>query len=160
MLRLTLLLSMLCGPAFALSCKAPNFGENFNEAAAAEEVYSLMYGHIQPADPVPEYQEGKPREFVAAFIGKQLGGSGFSETVTLPVTVKTECVSAWCGPVPPFDEQMLVFIEQVGADLVLTSQACPGTYHLKPSLGQISAVRACMSALQCGAEEISAFADN
>lgn len=157
MLRLTLALVMLCGPAFALSCKAPNFGENFNDAAAAEEVYSLMYGRIQPAGPVPDYQEGKPREVVVAFIGKQLGRTGFSETVTLPVTVKTECVSAWCGPIPPVDEQMLVFLEQVGADLVLTSQACPGSYHLNPSLGQISAVRACMSALECGAQEIGAF---
>ena len=156
MLRPTLLaLALMTTPAFGLSCAPPNFGNAFNEAAAAEEVYSLVRGRFQEAGPIPDYVEGKPREFTYAFIGKQLGQSGFGETVTIPVIVKTECVSAWCGPVPPVDMSMMVFLEQVGADNVLTSHPCPKDYLVKPSLGQISAVRACMSKLECGPDELS-----
>lgn len=157
MLRLSLVLSLLAAPAFGLSCKAPNFGEAFNRAAVAEEVYALVYGRFQEAGPIPEYVEGQPREVVLAFIGKQLGQGGFTETQTIPVIVRTECVSAWCGPIPPLGDQMLVFLEQVGGDNVLTSQACPSDTHINPSFGQLTAIKACMSALNCGPEEIEAF---
>ncbi len=157
MLRLAVVLTFFASPVFALSCKAPNFGEAFNRAAAAEEVYSLVYGRFQEAGPVPEYVQGKPREVVLAFIGKQLGRTGFGEMQTIPVIVKTDCAGDWCGPLPPLGDQTMAFLEQVGSDLVLTSPACPGDYHVNPSLGQISAIRACMSALECGEDEIKAF---
>jgi len=157
MLKSLLALALTATPAFGLTCAPPNFGEAFNEAAAAQEVYALMKGRFQEAGPIPELVEGKPREFTYAFIGKQLGQSGFGDTQTLPVIVKTECVSAWCGPVPPVDNELMVFLEQVGSDLVLTSHPCPKDYTVQPSLGQISAIRACMSKLECGPEELTAL---
>ena len=157
MLRTLLAFAMMTTPAFGLSCAPPNFGDAFNEAAQAEEVYSLRKGRFQEAGPIPEFVEGTPREFSYAFIGKQLGQSGFGETETLPVIVKTECVSAWCGPVPPVDMEVMVFLEQVGSDHVLTSHPCPKHYTVKPSLGEISAVRACMSKLECGPDELGAL---
>jgi len=158
MLRTTMIaLGLMATPAFGLSCAPPNFGNAFNEAAAAEEVYSLVYGRFQEAGPIPELVEGEPREFTYAFIGKQLGQSGFGETQTVPVIVKTECLSAWCGPVPPVDTQLLAFLEQVGGDLVLSSHACPKDFKVEPSLGEVSAVRACMSNLKCGPDELGAL---
>lgn len=157
MLRIVLLLMLIASPSFGLSCKAPNFGEAFNRAAVAEEVYNLGYGQLREAGPIPDYVEGQPREVVVAFVGKLLGSSGFGETQSLPVTLKTNCVSAWCGPIPALGEQMLLFLEQGEGELILTSDACPGQYHLSPSLGQISAIRSCMSALECGPDELSAF---
>jgi len=157
MLRLAVAFTMITTPAFALSCKAPNFGEAFNRVAAAEEVYNLGYGQLRDAGPIQEYVEGQPREVVVAFVGKLLGGNGFGETQSLPVTLKTECAASWCGPIPAFGEQMLVFLEQGEGELILTSSACPGDYHLNPSLGQVSAVRSCMSTLECGPDEIEAF---
>jgi hypothetical protein len=157
MLRTLIAFAMMTTPAFGLSCAPPNFGEAFNEAAEAEEVYSLVYGRFQEAGPIPDYVEGQPREFTYAFIGKQLGQSGFSQTQTIPVIIKTECVSAWCGPVPPVDTQVLSFLEHVGSDHVLTSHTCPKDYKVEPSLGEVSAVRACMSNLSCGPEELGAL---
>lgn len=158
MLRLTVALSLLIAPAAnALSCKAPNYGEDFNRIAAAEEVYSLAYGQFREAGPVPEYEDGEPREFVVAFVGKLMGSNGFGETQSLPVTIKTECASAWCGPVPTLETQMLVFLEQVPGALQLTSHVCPTDFFASPSLGQISAIRACMTDGTCGADEIEAF---
>lgn len=157
MLRLALALSMMASPALALSCKAPNFGEAFNRIAEVEEVYNLAYGQLRDAGPIPEYVEGQPREAVVAFVGKMLGQNGFGETQSLPVTVKTECAASWCGPFPAFGEQMLVFLEQGDGELILTSYACPSDYLVNPSLGQVSAIRSCMSALNCGADEIEAF---
>lgn len=157
MLRLTLAFFLVTGPAFGLSCKAPNLGEAFNRIAEVEEIYNLAYGQLRDAGPIPEYVEGQPREVVVAFVGKLLGTNGFGETQSLPVTVKTQCSASWCGPIPPFGEQMLVFLEQGNGELILNSYACPSDYLLKPSLGQVSAIRSCMASLECGADEIEAF---
>lgn len=157
MLRFLIAACLCASQASALSCAPPNFGEAFNRAAAAEEVYSLMYGRFQEAGPIPEYVRGEPREVVLAFVGKQLGRSGFGETMTLPVIVKTECHSAWCGQLPALGDQTMAFLEQVGSDLVLTSHLCQRDFMANPSLGQISAIRACMNALECGTDEIKAF---
>lgn len=158
MLRLTVAFSLfLSQGAYALSCKAPNFGEDFNRIAAAEEVYSLAYGQFREAGPIPDYQEGQPREVVVAFVGKLMGSRGFGETQSLPVTIKTECASAWCGPIPTLNTQMLVFLEQVPGALQLTSHVCPTNFFANPSLGQISAIRACMTDGTCGDDEMAAF---
>ena len=147
----------LANPAFGLSCKAPNFAERFNYIAGVEEVYSLLHGRFQEAGPIPEPVAGQPREFALAFIGKAIGQQGSGETVTIPVIVKTSCVGEWCGPTPPLGENLLLFAEHLDQDHGLNVDACPADYHVNPSLGQLAAIRACMTDLQCGAEEISAF---
>ena len=114
-------------------------------------------GGFRRLDPIPEYEEGQPREFTYAFIGKQLGQYGFGETQTIPVIIKTECVSAWCGPVPATETQTMAFLEHVGSDLVLTSDPCPSDFKVQPSLGEVSAVRACMKNLSCGPDELAAL---
>ena len=150
---------MLASPAFGLSCKAPNFGENFNRVAAVEEIYSVGYGQLRPLDGVPAYVEGQPRAVKMQFVGKMLGRMGFGQTGTVEVTVRTECAGSFCGPIPTTQTQMLAFLEHQAGGLALRSGACEPDYHLNPSLGQLSAVRACMTAGTCGADEIDAFAN-
>lgn len=160
MFRLTCALLLISGPVYALSCKVPNFAEGFNRVAAAEEVYSLGYGRLKEIGPVPDYIRGKPREIAVEFVGKLMGSSNFGQTQTLHVTVITQCASAWCGPMPSTEEQMLVFLEQRNQELILTSHICPQDFHLSPSLGQVTAIRECMKALTCGDDEIKAFNPN
>ena len=144
-------------PAFGLSCKAPNFGESFNRVAAVEEVYSVGYGQLRPLGEVPPYVDGQPREVKMRFVGKMLGRLGFGETGTVDVTVATECAGSFCGPIPTTQTPMLAFLEHKSGGLALRSGACEPDFHLNPSLGQISAVRACMREGTCGDDEIDAF---
>ena len=160
MRRLGLMLFLLgATPAFGLSCKAPNFGEDFNRIAVVEEVYSVGYGQLRPLELVPDYVDGQPRSVKMQFVGKMLGRLGFGETGTVEVTVTTGCAGSFCGPIPTTQTPMLAFLEHKPAGLALRSGACAPDYHLTPSLGQLAAVRACMKAGTCGTDEIDAFAN-
>lgn len=157
MRSLVFLAVMMASPAFGLSCKAPNFGEQFNYVAGVEEVYSVGYGQLRPLGEVPPYVDGQPRDVKMRFVGKMLGRLGFGETGTVDVTVKTECAGSFCGPIPTTQTPMLAFLEHQSDGLTLRSAACTPDFLLNPSLGQISAVRACMTSGTCGADEIDAF---
>lgn len=157
MRSLILIAALLAGPAHGLSCKAPNFGEDFNRIAVVEEVYSVGYGQLREVDPVPDEVSGQPRSVRMRFVGKMLGSSGFGQTGAVDVTVNTECAGDWCGPIPTTGTQMLAFLEHRGDGLALRSGACAPDYLLNPTLGQIGAVRACMRLGQCGTAELSAF---
>lgn len=157
MLRYMAALMLMAGPAFGLSCQAPNFGQSFNRAVAADEVYSLVYGQLREVAPIPEGVRGQPRTVPMQFVGKVMGANGFSETQTLSVTIETRCAGSWCGTIPTLEKPMLAFFEQREGGLVLTSHACTSDFHLNPSLGQVSAIRACMRAMDCGEDELEAF---
>lgn len=152
MMRLALLLCVLAGPAFALSCKPQNFAADFNRVAAAAEVYSLVYGEL-----IYEGQSADEPVLSAQFKGRMFGRVGRGAEEVIPITITRECTGGMCAPVPPPGTVMLAFLEQRGARLHLYSGLCAPDYALNPSLGRIAAIRACMRAGQCGDEELQAF---
>ena len=157
MRSLVFCLLVLAGPAFGLSCKAPNFAEDFNRIAAVEEVYSVAYGQLREVGIVPPAVDGEPRSVKMRFVGRMLGQLGFGETGTVDVTVNTTCAGSFCGPLPTTQTPLLAFLEHGDGGMTLRSAACAPDYHINPSLGQVSAIRACMRELNCGADEIDAF---
>ena len=157
MRSLVLILSLLAAPAFGLTCKPRNFGEDFNRIAVVEEIYSVGYGQLREVDPIPDAVEGQPRSVRMRFVGKMLGGSGFGQTGSVDITVNMECAGSFCGPVPTTRTPMIAFLEHKDDGLALKSGVCAPDYLLSPTLGQLSAVRACMRLGACGEEELDAF---
>lgn len=155
LLKIICALSLLAGPALGLSCKPPNFGERFNTAAAAEEMYSLVYGAFEPMVPQDDLADAMAAPFI--FDGKQLGREGFGQTQAREVMVERSCAGDFCGPFPPTGVPMMALLEHRGTVQVLNAGPCSNDVALEPSFGQVSAIRACMGSLECGAEEISAF---
>lgn len=148
-------LSLLASPAFGLSCKPPNFGEAFNHAAAAEEQYSLVYGVFEPFVSEEDLADAMAAPYV--FNGKQLGREGFGQTQAREVTVERSCAGDFCAPFPPSGIPVMVLLEHRGAAQVFSAAPCTDQIAIDPSFGQVGAIRACMSALECGPDEIGAF---
>ena len=146
---------LLAGPAFGLSCKPPNFAEAFNRAAAAEEMYSLVYGIFEPVVSQDELADAMAAPFI--FDGKQLGREGFGQTQAREVTVERSCAGSFCAPFPPTGVPMMVLLEHRGTAQVLNAKPCGDEVMLDPSFGQVGAIRACMGRLECGPDEIAAF---
>lgn len=146
----------LAAPAHGLSCKPPNFGERFNEAAAAEEVYSLHYGVLTPGLDGDDLADGGSAPYL--FEGKQLGRQGFGETEEIGLILIRECAGSFCGPLPTSGVPLLLLAEHRGDAMVLTADPCGTNVSLEPGFGRVAAIRACMRALACGPEEIEAFA--
>lgn len=154
--RIICAVSLLAGPAFGLSCIPPNFAERFNEAAAAEEMYSLVYGVFEPMVPEGDLADAEAAPYI--FDGKQLGREGFGQTQAREVVVERTCAGSFCGPFPPSGVPMMALLEHRGTAQVLTADPCGNNVKLEPSFGQVGAIRACMTSLECGADEIGAFA--
>lgn len=162
-MRLPLILSLLLSgsvafPTFALSCKPPNFANRFNEAAAAQEVYALFLGELVPLVNMDALSDALSAPY--RLEGRQLGRAGFGEDVTVDLSVERTCAGSFCGPFPSSRTPLLVLVENRGAAMVVTSAPCGEDVFLTPSFGQVSAIRSCMRVLECGAEEIDAFAQD
>ena len=155
----SLILAMIsviaASPALALSCKAPNFGEDFNRIARAVELYSVAYGTLRLAGTLQSYTRGEPREVLFEFNGTYLG-QGATKRVA-EVVVRTECVSAWCGQIPPEETPMLMFLQHERNGLSLLSGPCASDFFIAPSLGKVGAIRACLRMGRCGDAEKAAF---
>lgn len=152
---LTLAVLLQANAALALSCKPPNFADDFDRIARAVELYSVAYGTLRLAGPLQSYVTGEAREVLFEFNGKLLGRRG--EKVTREVLLRTECTGSWCGQIPPEGQPMLMFLQNERAGLSLRSGACSGDFYINPSLGKVAAIRACMRKGLCGDAEREAF---
>jgi len=159
MLRSLILLLLLPTHALALSCAAQNFGEDFNRIAEAPELYSILYGSLQSNEAISQAKTSAPREASYTFEGRYIGLRQ-DQAGELTITAKTSCIKSWCGGLPPVETPVLMYVQHDGAALTLASGACVKDFIVNPSLGQVTAIRACMRAGSCGAEEIGAFSQN
>lgn len=154
-LALALCLVLQAGTAVALSCKPPNFGEDFNRIARAVDLYTVAYGTLRLAGALQSYERGQPREILFEFNGKFIGHR--QQKLTREVLVRTECTGAWCGQVPPEDTPIVMFLKHENAGMSLASGPCIKDYFAAPSLGRVSAIRACLRKGLCGDAELDAF---
>ena len=139
--------------ATALSCKPPNFAEDFNRVSAADEVYSLVFGRF--AESSEDLADATNTEL--RFTGKRLGVNGFRVEETFPVAVSRECVGDFCAPFPKTGTHFLAYFQHIGQGFAYVARPCAADLDLNPSIGRVSALRTCMRLGECGPDEISAF---
>ena len=149
------MLNLHHGPAAALSCKPPNFALGFNVAADAEELYSLVFGVLSPLGSEALLANATTARF--HLNGRRLGRNAFRPEETLIVEIQRHCVNRTCAPFPKTGSPHLLLVEHRGNDLAMDLRPCGQNLHLNPSLGRVSAIRACMRKGHCGAAEIEAF---
>lgn len=154
LLSLISLAAIEVSPASALSCMPPNFADDFNRAAEAEELYSLVYGTMDPVEAI----DADAMEAEFRLTGRRLGRREFRAEETLRVNVARSCAGEFCAPFPPSGTPMLTLIEHMkDGSFLLEIAPCSGVVHLNPTLGRVSAIRACMRAGKCGPDEHEAF---
>lgn len=145
--------------ANALSCKRPNFAEEFNRVAAAPELYSVVYGTLKAVSPIPSYAPGEPRKVAYVMEGRRMGQRGFRGWEDIDFLAQTGCAGEWCGALPPEGHPVLAFLQHEDVGLTLDVPACSTDFTVAPSLGQVTAIRVCLREGTCGADELDAFAE-
>ncbi|WP_375261727.1 hypothetical protein [Palleronia sp.] len=152
MIRLALLSLVAAQPALALSCLAPSVARSTVEAVSAEETFriavgSFFYDEVElPADGTSI--EPTETSIPAVFDGHALTREGFTTEVSSEVVLQVECIGPSCGSVPA-DTEALAFFREVGGELVLDVNACPGWVFPEPTEAQLETVRNCVVDQDC-----------
>ena len=125
---LTFAMTLIASQAAALSCIRPDVARTFQNVAAAEERFVVLFGSFDfpPQRRQPVSNDAEPQQVVATFEDQGLGAAGFVATQPKPVTLQTACAGPWCGGFPTPGQTILAFIEQTDQGDVLTLSACGG----------------------------------
>jgi len=144
-LGLAVLLAVTAGQAAALSCRKPDARASYARAAAAEESYIVVHGvfsfdarHL-PADG----QARPPKPIAAQFAGKLLTRNGFTNPISVPVTLDVTCAGPWCGMITP-QVQQLAFVERRADGYHLAVGPCPSTVFGNPDRATLHQMVACL----------------
>lgn len=149
---LIICLSLVGGPAAALSCLRPEVLRSYQEAAAAEEVYVVVSGVLShDVDSVPEGRnsDSPPLSFPARLTGAALATDGFTAPFDAEVEVTLSCVSAWCAPPPPQNASVLAFLRKTEAGLLLDMQPCQQWLFEDPEPEDMFALFDCHTSGNC-----------
>lgn len=138
--------------AAALSCMHPNVARSFNWHAEAAETYVVALGTLTISGTVPKQQSGKTRSVPANFDGVFLARKG--AVTQRPVTIKSECASRWCGPIPDTTDPMLMFFKHTGDGLALHSGPCPGAFRANPTPQERAILTKCLRRGKCSTRQI------
>lgn len=146
-------LSLLAGPATALSCQAPNAVAAYNFVAEAEESFVILRGEFD-FDPkkVPDVNgPAVPVSLATAFKGKLLTGDGFTDEVEVPVTLTLGCIGPWCARVSPKTDYM-AFVLQTDDRLIFRVEPCYQFAFANPSDEAIAQIEQCAAGGDCTPE--------
>ena len=139
--------------AHALSCLRPSVADSYAMADHSDARFVVVLGRLEPMagvtipEPGGDLNAREGYSVEVAFTGRMGTRDGFGATRTMPVTVKVECVGAWCGGVPT--EEAIMFLERAEDDrLLLVESACP-RWVLPATAENIDAVEACLSGGAC-----------
>jgi len=133
-------------PALALSCAPFEPKDAFRAADDAMEVYHVVHGGLE-FDPaaLPETGAREPSgTAVPGWVrGRMLTREGFTSYVSIPVTLRVQCIGPWCGHVMPGDD-ILMFIENSGEGYFLDVSPCGGMLFPEPSRADLDAMQSCL----------------
>lgn len=125
-------LSVAASPAAALSCLPWGPADAYLHAAGSEHVYNVIAGELRFDEALlPKSHAENPNDtppltrIPAQLSGKMLEGRYFSKRVKVPVVLEVECLGPWCGGMAS-GEDLLLFAEQRGNELVIRAGACGG----------------------------------
>ncbi|MFO6465250.1 hypothetical protein ACK8OR_12720 [Jannaschia sp. KMU-145] len=159
MIRTALLAALtlaVAQPAMALSCLRPTVQSSFQHADQSEAQYTLAVGRIRvlPGQTIPEQPDDPNQrqgyELQARFQGQLASATGFDTPADFPVTLKVECVAAWCGGVPL--DRVLAFVERTEDGNLITEGPCPRDL-LQASPEALKQAMACIRGEPCEATD-------
>jgi hypothetical protein len=141
------------GPALALSCLPPDPERMFKEARDAAESFMVVRGAFTPSSGVaPTVVEGEDgySEWRGQLVGRSLGENGFSEPFNSPITLRGNCLGAWCVSEPP-QGPILAFVELAEGGPILTTDSCSSRILRAPTRADLRKVVLCHKGQPCGA---------
>lgn len=132
---------LAAGQAAALSCVRPDLARSFNEAAASEKQYVVLYGTFDfdlrklPQVGWDRQQDTKPDNPIRAkFIGESLSRQGFVPSAISGMTLNAQCFRPWCAAIAT-DTPYLAFVEKTGDSYTLAISPCGGFAFVTPNPG-------------------------
>lgn len=146
---------LIAGQAAALSCMQPDPVRTFNQVAADDATYYVLYGtldfdpKLQPQGVVNE--ERNPSPVPARFAGKGLSETGFDRDFVRDVVLQPVCAGPWCGNAP-LDVPSLIFAKVTGDTIIIEASPCGGAIFPEPSKAALDRMTACMSG-NCGSAQ-------
>ncbi|VAW05056.1 hypothetical protein MNBD_ALPHA07-1187 [hydrothermal vent metagenome] len=155
----TIALSLVAGPALALSCLAPDVARTYKQAAEAEETYIVVYGQLSFDEgklPIVDYnnQMDTPNNTLipARVSGKSLTLDGFNTDFDKPITLNAKCFGPWCAK-PASGVPYLAFLERTVDGYTLVLDPCGGYGFSRPSEAIREKAAACFQGGECTSEE-------
>lgn len=146
----------LAGQVQALSCLRPDPIRTFQEVAAAQEPYYLLYGTLtfdESALPPTMRQDtgGAVDPIPATFNGHALTSNGFTTDFDALAQVQVGCVANWCGTAQSGGDA-LYFVRADQDPLTIEARPCGGMIFDAPSQAVLDRLTACMQGGDCSAQ--------
>lgn len=149
--------------ASALSCAKVELGNMFNKISKSSDRYVLGVGRLNFSEKMSNEKmsnetaqsliiiEQTPYSIKASFTGQFMGDNGLGTAKTVPVTVRVECMSMWCGEIPSTEETLVVFLKKSLSGYQLRLGACDGDYKTAPTPKEIDFLHTCFKEKKCSA---------
>lgn len=148
-------LTCLNGPAFALSCMAPDVVTTYNEVAASDKRYVVVHGTLSfdeaklPEVDLSKQDQIPPHVDIKAQLkGRSLSKAGFNNDFDRPVILRALCYGPWCGR-PVSGINYLSFLEESDAGYVLSVTPCGDYDFAEPSDEMLDKVNQCFGGGSC-----------
>lgn len=119
-------LGLPIGHAHALSCTPTGFdlAKSFNQHATSDEQIMFIRGAFSGGPKKLGTYGGEQKTWKLNFNGTSVGKSSLKPLIT-KVTVQSQCLSVWCGPVPQNGTAIIAAVAvQPDGQLVLNSEPC------------------------------------
>ena len=153
MIRLAALaLSLVAGPAAALSCLPPDVAARYQRAEEVPEPVYILRGvlnfdeGLMPQGVVNA--ERNPAPVPAYFKGKGLTLVGFTARYERPVTLQPICFGPWCGNAVA-GQEAIVFATVTGDDVVIEVDPCGGSVFYDPTEDMARILQTCLQGGPC-----------
>ena len=152
---LAVVLILVPGVAAALSCLPPNPGRELNANAENGRPTVVVAGTLLPPDHTPRRKGHATVTIRYRLQGLRLSADGEDAPFEAGVDYQSECVAAWCGPLPETATEGVFLVRDRGERrYLLITGPCPfGQYDVQTH-DQLHALRACLAAGRCGPEEL------
>lgn len=146
---------LVAGQAAALSCIRPDLARSFNEAAASDKTYVVLFGTFDfnlrdlPQVDWDRQQDVQPDNPIRArFTGDSLSRKGFVPSSIRRVTINAQCFGPWCSSIAT-DTPYLAFVEKNGNAYTLAVSPCGGRAFGNPGQAQLDLVTTCFQGGPC-----------
>lgn len=157
LLVIGLALTFMPGPAWSLSCMAPDLKQSYAGWAKSDTRFVIARGVLLPAAPLPEKRRNSVKEqeneFLQAvpytFNGVLVGKNG-NTPVSIAVTVEPRCLAVWCGGYPERGEEILYAFEVSSNGYRYSPSPCGGDAFSGDVTAHEKTVRQCMASGTCG----------
>lgn len=140
-------LALAATPAGALSCRMPDAGLTYDQAAASPSQYAVVVGTVD-FDPkrLPEHRSGgqvqKNTAVPARVTGRALDTNGFLTPFRRDVTLDVLCFGPWCASMEP-DKPYMMFLELRSDGYALTLTPCNDFAFANPDRKMLERITLC-----------------